>query len=50
MDPGDLTASQLGAVLGNAWPLPVASRIVYQLNRSMDWSTSAVDPALKLPR
>lgn len=47
VDPGDLTASQLGAALGNAWSLPLAARIVYQLNRSMDWSNDAVDPLMK---
>ena len=44
VEPGELTAAQLGAALGNAWPLPLAARIVYQLNRSMDWSRDAKDP------
>ena len=44
MDPADLTARQCGMALGNAWPIPLAARILYQLNLAMGWSKTAKVP------
>ncbi|CAL1145048.1 unnamed protein product [Cladocopium goreaui] len=37
-DVGDLSVRQFGMALGNAWPIPVAVRILHQLDRAMGWS------------
>ena len=44
---GELTGRQFGLAIGNAWPIPVASRLIFQLNRSMGWSCEAKDPLVK---
>ncbi|CAL1126903.1 unnamed protein product [Cladocopium goreaui] len=35
----ELSVREYGLALGNAWPLPVATRILEELNRAMGWST-----------
>lgn len=39
-----LTLRQVGMALGNAWPLNVSARLVFQMNRAMGWCPSARDP------
>lgn len=47
-DPGELSERQYGLALGNSWPVPVAARIIFQLNMAMCWSSKATDPMDKL--
>ena len=37
LDSADLTVRELGFALGNAWALPVSTRLVQQLNECMGW-------------
>lgn len=39
LDTFDLTARELGLALGNAWALPVSTRLVKQLNECMGWQS-----------
>ena len=40
----DLSERQFASALGNAWPLPVAERILCQMNKSMRWKANVADP------
>lgn len=40
----DLSAREFALALGNAWPTPLATRIIVQLNKAMGWMSGVDDP------
>lgn len=42
MDCADLSVREMGLAIGNAWALPVSTRLVEALNKCMGWQPDAV--------
>lgn len=42
LDCADLSVREMGLAIGNAWALPVSTRLVEALNKCMGWQPDAV--------
>ena len=43
-NPGELSAREFGLALGNSWPIPVSTRIVWEIGRAMGRRVAGKDP------